>query len=343
MATVATPPPPPIIDGHKLKFPAPPLKPLPQSLIESSRIPAVPFNADKHVQFEFPQKCYTMTDIGKQGAGISDHAISEPFPLFTHDAIRQFRREIFSEGVLSKYQCGSPMATNMIRGYCPREAPFIFDAWNSPKVLESLSRIAGIDLVPVIDIDIGHCNITIKGDDERDDVLAEENDDSMSAFGWHYDSYAFVCVIMLSDCTGMVGGETAIRCGNGDIFKARGPTMGTAVLMQGRYIEHQALKAHGGRERISMVTSFRPKSPWIRDEALVSTLRGISPATELFYQYAEYRLQNLEARVRDQLREMRKRKESGREFNWEAGRWFLTEQRKFLDGLLEELEACAKI
>jgi hypothetical protein len=61
-----------------------------------------------------------MADIGKHGAGISDHAISEPFPLFTDAAIRQFRREIFSEAVLGKYQCGSPMATNMIRGYCPK-------------------------------------------------------------------------------------------------------------------------------------------------------------------------------------------------------------------------------
>lgn len=41
---------------------------------------------------------------------------------------------------------------------------------------------------------------------------------------------------------------------------------GTAVVMQGRYLEHQALKALGGRERISIVTAFRPKSHLVRDE-----------------------------------------------------------------------------
>lgn len=28
---------------------------------------------------------------------------------------------------------------------------------------------------------------------------------------------------MLSDCTGMVGGETALRTGDGEIVKVRGP------------------------------------------------------------------------------------------------------------------------
>lgn len=30
---------------------------------------------------------------------------------------------------------------------------------------------------------------------------------------------------MLSDCTGMVGGETALKTGYGDILKIRGPAM----------------------------------------------------------------------------------------------------------------------
>jgi hypothetical protein len=32
-------------------------------------------------------------------------------------------------------------------------------------------------------------------------------------------------VLMLSDCTNMVGGETALRTGTGDIIKVRGPQM----------------------------------------------------------------------------------------------------------------------
>ena len=42
---------------------------------------------------------------------------------------------------------------------------------------------------------------------------------------WHHDSYPFVCVTMLSDCAGMVGGETALKTAKGDILKVRGPEM----------------------------------------------------------------------------------------------------------------------
>ncbi len=49
--------------------------------------------------------------------------------------------------------------------------------------------------------------------------------DSPPAFAWHYDSYPFVCVTMLSDCTDMIGGETAIKMPSGDIMKVRGPAM----------------------------------------------------------------------------------------------------------------------
>jgi hypothetical protein len=50
-------------------------------------------------------------------------------------------------------------------------------------------------------------------------------EDEVSAFAWHFDSYPFVCVTMLSDCEGMVGGETALKTGTGEIMKVRGPAM----------------------------------------------------------------------------------------------------------------------
>ena len=36
---------------------------------------------------------------------------------------------------------------------------------------------------------------------------------------------------MLSDCTGMVGGETALRTGDGEIVKVRGPQKVSHPLM----------------------------------------------------------------------------------------------------------------
>ncbi|KAF5860690.1 hypothetical protein ETB97_001258 [Aspergillus alliaceus] len=219
-----------------------------------------------------------MKDISMEAAGIMLTAISDPFPLFTEEAIRQVRAEVFSRKMLEKHQVGLDMATNMIRGYCPENTSFVYDAWDSPVVLGVLSKVAGIHLVPAMDVDVGHVNILL-------------------AFDWYSDNYTFVCVTMLLGCAGMVGSETAIRTGTGEVLKFRGPAMGTAIIMQGRYIEHQALKAFGGRERTSMGTVLRPKSPFVYDDE--TTIKPLLPTTHkntLYYLYAEYRLENLEER-----------------------------------------------
>lgn len=112
-----------------------------------------------------------------------------------------------------------------------RYAPFTYDAWHNPEVLEIISNIAGIDVVPVMDFEIGHINISVNSKEDQaatKKALAASkdssaNDDDGAIVGWHTDSYPFVCVLMLSDCTEMVGGETALRTGTGEIMKVRGP------------------------------------------------------------------------------------------------------------------------
>jgi hypothetical protein len=88
-----------------------------------------------------------------------------------------------------------------------------------------MSKIAGVELVPVMDYEIGHINLSIPGDKKQYDsntMISEEDEEAI--VGWHRDSYPFVCVLMMSDTTGMVGGETALRTGFGDIKKVRGPS-----------------------------------------------------------------------------------------------------------------------
>ena len=82
-----------------------------------------------------------------------------------------------------------------------------------------------MELVPAIDHDIGSLNVsfgnqTIDSAEEKDGPL-----DELSSVAWHFDSFPFVCVTMLSDCAGMVGGETALRTATGEIMKVRGPSM----------------------------------------------------------------------------------------------------------------------
>lgn len=117
----------------------------------------------------------------------------------------------------------------------------MYDAWKSPDTLAIISKIAGIELVPEMDLEIAHINISVKSEQERREEIeafedraqyeADEGiagcpwEDNKPIVDWHTDSYPFVCVTMLSDCTTMIGGETALRTGTGEIMKVRGPQM----------------------------------------------------------------------------------------------------------------------
>lgn len=86
-----------------------------------------------------------------------------------------------------------------------------------------------------------------------------------------------------------------------------------------------------------MVTSFRPKCPFTKDDTVLTTVRAISDLPELYSQYAEYRFEMLEERVRSQLKEVRQQRQARRGFNTAATKAFITEQKAFLDSMLREL------
>lgn len=107
--------------------------------------------------------------------------------------------------------------------------------------------------------------------------------------------------------------------------------------MQGRYITHQALRALGTRERITLVTSLRPRSPFLPDDSDLHTVRGISDPAELHYQYARYRLEILQARVADQRERLRNAHERGKEIDVRALKDWMKEQVCFLSRMGEEI------
>ncbi|KAL2832659.1 hypothetical protein BJY01DRAFT_260088 [Aspergillus pseudoustus] len=345
MATTPTTPPfkAPTVIGPATKKATRPTRILPRSLIENAQIPKnkrATFNPAEHLTYEPPAKIHKMADFGLEGAGISPNAISEPFPLFTTEAIRQMRAEVFSDEVLADCQYASTFCSNMIRGMGHARAPFIYDVWKSPEVLAKVSAAAGIDLIPAFDFEIANINVAVKDDDDFTTTTTAKpstGDDNVPAFAWHYDSFPFVCVTMLSDCTEMIGGETAIKLPSGAIKKVRGPAQGYVVVMQGRYLEHQALKALGGRERISMVTPFRPRDPDVRDETILVGTRGISNLDEMYPDYFAYRLEVLEGRVRSMMKRERERERARRGFDVLKSREWIAEQREFLDSMLREM------
>ncbi|KAF2435235.1 hypothetical protein EJ08DRAFT_605062 [Tothia fuscella] len=287
------------------------------------------FDAAKHLAFTPPEKVTMMEDLGFKDVGVSPVAVSEPFQLFSKEAVEQMRYEILDPELKAKHGFHSNIAASQMRGYCPEKAPFTYDAWTHPETLAVISKIAGIDLIPVMNYEIANINFSARTEAETRIAGCPWEDDK-PIVGWHNDSYPFVCVLMLSDCTNMVGGETALRTANGDILKVRGPSIGCAVVLQGRYINHQALRALGGQERITAVTSFRPKSITVRDDTILKTVRPISDLNELYFEFAEYRLQMVQDRIDAQLRTMRARRRAGKKIDTLGVKKFLEEQEQFL-------------
>lgn len=116
--TVRTPPPKaPHVVGPKNQKIRKPTVGIPQVLIDEARQtePAT-WNPDEHLVYQPPANIVSMKDIGLEGHGISTTAVSDPFPLFTKEAIMQARREIFSDEVMKNCRVGSDFTANMVKG-----------------------------------------------------------------------------------------------------------------------------------------------------------------------------------------------------------------------------------
>ena len=60
-----------------------------------------------------------------------------------------------------------------------------------------------------------------------------------------------------------------------------------------------------------MVTSFRPRSPRIRDDTVLTTVRPVSNLSDLYGQTVEYQLENAESRIRHMLKTVRDSMKAG--------------------------------
>ncbi|KAF2109013.1 hypothetical protein BDV96DRAFT_503327 [Lophiotrema nucula] len=321
----------------------------------------VRFDPKQHLAYQEPAQILKMKDIGyTEDTGVSPIAVSQPFQLFSPEAIQQMRAEIFKKEVMENCSYSSNLAACQLRGWTSKYGPFTHDAWHNPETLAIISKVAGVDLIPWSDYEVAHINLSVKTDEQTKEELAAINkqkrffaddegiagcpwEDDKPIVGWHTDSYPFVCVLMMSDCTNMVGGETALRTGGGDVIKVRGPQEGCAVIMQGRYITHQALRALGAKERITAVTSFRPRSPYLKDDTELRTVRPISDLSELYYDFAEYRLEMLEERLRKERKEIMARRRVRKSFDTLKHKRFLEESIDFLEHTDKELVEDSKV
>jgi hypothetical protein len=76
------------------------------------------FDPIKHLAFVPPAKIYTMEELDlPKTDGVSPVAVSDPFPLFTQEAIQRMRAEIMSNKVWENCQYSSNLAQCQLRGF----------------------------------------------------------------------------------------------------------------------------------------------------------------------------------------------------------------------------------
>ena len=79
------------------------------------------FEPSKHIDFHPPSKVHSMSDLKlPEGTGVSSFAVSEPFKLFTEEAIERMRAEIFTKPVLENCQYSSNLAHCQLRGFADK-------------------------------------------------------------------------------------------------------------------------------------------------------------------------------------------------------------------------------
>ncbi|KAL4788941.1 hypothetical protein BDV19DRAFT_383512 [Aspergillus venezuelensis] len=297
---------------------------------QPSPTPAL-FDPAKHLAYSPPSSTLRMEDLALEPTPLSPVATTEPFPLLSHEAVLAHRRELFSPEVLENCLHHTRPGSVQLRGMAPRYAPFIYQFWHSPEVLKTISDVAGVELVPAMDYEISHTNVQLGPDGvngvkatpiappvatpsaiksfEQEKVVKQDAavTKTKPIIEWHRDSHPFVCVVMLSDARYMAGGETELMKGDGSTLKVKAPQMGCAVLLQGRYITHTAAPVTNMPERITIVTSFRPKDPTLLDETTNANVRNKSHLPELYYQWTTYRLDVLAERARIAAAALRKR------------------------------------
>lgn len=91
--------------------------PLNNMIPKKSKSPV--FDPVKHLDYQPPSRVWTMEEIGFADKGVSPIAVSEPFPLFTKDAIQAMRAEVLSKAVWENCKYSSNLSKCQLRGFAP--------------------------------------------------------------------------------------------------------------------------------------------------------------------------------------------------------------------------------
>ncbi|KAJ5451291.1 hypothetical protein N7491_000473 [Penicillium cf. griseofulvum] len=287
--------------------------------------PKVYFIQQVHLNYTPPSKKFTMQDLLlDQSPSASPIAGTVPFPLLSAEGVRAYRRALFQKDVIAKC-ASSPFPGTLVLRDAAKQSNFVNDFWTHREAMKIVSEAVGVSLEVVMPTEIGHTNIQVEGTTiaqmasnlkvdpavEKLELSPEDRTydplkDASAIIPWHYDSYPYVCVLMLSDTESMIGGETYIKKGDGEVQKVEGPQIGYAVMLQGGEVCHLAARAKGVKERISTITSYRSTLSNIYDSSYITNVRPYADTTSLYPEWTRYRLRKLRDELTHYLDKMEK-------------------------------------
>lgn len=94
----------------------------------------------------------------------------------------------------------------------------------------------------------------------------------------------------------------------------RGPSLGTAVVLQGGQVKHLAARTFGSAERITTITSFRATEVGRFDDSRLANLRAYDNLPELYSQWSAYRLRKMRDEIDAALVEIDRTTQAGHTF-----------------------------
>ncbi|KAH0030048.1 hypothetical protein KCU78_g3175, partial [Aureobasidium melanogenum] len=287
-----------------------------------------------HLDYAPPKKVYPLADLKLEPRDFSTPiAATAPFQLLSEEGVLAYRRALFAPDVLD--ECAvSPYLNTLIVRDAAKKSKFLHDFWNHPDTLRILSGLMQAPLVPIFKIEEGFVSVQTKSSQdieemkkevsiEPDHRLVELSEEERNAdplkFGsiipWHFDSYPYACIIMLSHTDGMVGGETFIKCGDGTVTKVEGPKYGCAYIIQGGILEHLASRGKGVKERIASVVSFRANVEGFYDISFTTNTRPMTNTPDLHREWAEYRLNVMKKEIEATLEKVKNDQISTEDFH----------------------------
>jgi hypothetical protein len=86
-----------------------------------------------------------------------------------------------------------------------------------------------------------------------------------------------------------------------------------------------------------MITSYRPRDPFVMDSSVLTTIRPLTEHSELYFQWTEYRVEVLQERLRGMLKVLEEQHGANRRTDVVRIKKFLQEQEEWIASTNREI------